>query len=72
MKWKTMIRRVQGKTLELLLLIGVLAIAGIITIYRVFPADTIGYFADVTTPLIIVVAVLLLISGARHKKKKGK
>lgn len=68
MKWKNLIKKAQGKTLELLLLIGVLALAGIITIYRVFPADTIGYFADVTTPLIIVVAVVLLISGAKYKR----
>lgn len=70
MKIKNMIKRVQGKTLELLLLIGVLAFAGIITIYRVFPADTIGYFADVTTPLIIVVAVILLISSTQLRKRK--
>jgi len=52
---------------EASVMIAILIFAGIITIIRPFEADTVSYFSDVTTPLVIIVAVLLIIVGINRK-----
>ena len=60
-------KRLKTKWIEVSLLIGALLFAGVITILRPFDGDTIGYFADISTPLMIVVAILIIIIGVRRR-----
>ena len=52
---------------EASIMIVILTFAAIMTIFRPVNPDTVSYFSDVTTPLILVVAVILIIVGVRER-----
>lgn len=58
-----------GRWREASIMIVILLFAAIMTVFRPFDGDTVGYFSDVTTPLILIVAVLLVIAGIRSKSQ---
>lgn len=63
-------RRVMSKRWrEAGIMIAILVFAVILTVIRPFEHDTVSYFSDVTTPLILIVAVLLVIAGIRSKSQ---
>jgi uncharacterized membrane protein YczE len=62
-KYKNTMKR---NKLEIGSIIAILVIAAILTVFRPFSPDTIGYFSDVTTPMILVIGVvLILLAGKR-------
>jgi purine-cytosine permease-like protein len=62
---KTMKKRWQ----EAGMMVGILIFAAIMTVFRPFDPDSVSYFSDVTTPLILIVAVLLIIVGVRSRSQ---
>lgn len=63
-------RRVMSKRWrEASIMVAILIFAAIMTVYKPFNPDTVSYFSDVTTPLILIVAVLLVIAGIRSKSQ---
>ena len=61
-------RRVMSKRWrEAGIMIAILIFAAVITVIRPFDGGTVGYFSDVTTPLILVVGILLIIFGIKQR-----
>ena len=51
------------------IMIAILIFAAIMTVFRPFDPDSVSYFSDVTTPLVLIVAVLLIIAGVRSRSQ---
>lgn len=69
MNYKRFMKTMKKRWQEAGIMIGILIFAAIMTILRPFDADSVSYFSDVTTPLILIVAVLLVIVGVRAKSQ---
>lgn len=54
---------------EASIMVAILIFAAVMTVIRPFNHDTVSYFSDVTTPLVLIVAVLLIIVGIRSKSQ---
>ena len=63
-------RKTMGKRWrEASIMIAILIFAAIMTVFRPFDPDSVSYFSDVTTPLVLIVAVLLIIAGVRSRSQ---
>ena len=66
-KIKRFRRVMSSRWREASIMIAILIFAVILTVIRPFDGDTVGYFSDVTTPLILVVGILLIVFGIRQR-----
>jgi Ca2+/Na+ antiporter len=67
MRMKTLIKEMKFRWVEASGLVIVLLTAAIITLIKPFQHETISYFADVTTPLLLIFAVLFIVVGYRRR-----
>lgn len=67
MKFNKIMKKIMGRWQEAIIIFSVLIFAGIMTIFQPFDPVTVGYFSDITTPLILIVAAFLVIAGIRIK-----
>jgi integral membrane sensor domain MASE1 len=69
MNYKRFMKTMKKRWQEASIMIVILIFAAIMTFLRPFDPDSVSYFSDVTTPLILIVAVLLVVAGVRAKSQ---
>jgi len=67
MNFKKFMKTMKTRWQEAGVMIAILIFAAVMTVVRPFDGESVGYFSDVITPLILIVGVLFIIAGIRMR-----